>query len=142
MADGLNSVHLLGNMGADPEFRITATSQPVLKIRLATSSSYLDRNKVRQERTEWHNVVVWGKRAEALSRILGKGSRIFVSGELRTSKYEVNGEQRYKTEIVAGDIILCGGRGRGSGSSQQHDEERHDYPRGDDEGGGEDDIPF
>jgi single-strand DNA-binding protein len=112
MAEGLNRVMLLGNLGADPELRSTAGGQSVLKFRLATSESYLDRNRTRQERTEWHNVVVWGKRAEALAKILNKGSRLFVEGSLRNSSYEDReGNKRYKTEINALDIILCGGRG-------------------------------
>ncbi len=69
MAEGLNRVMLLGNLGADPELKMTSGGQAVLKLRLATSETYLDRNKVRQERTEWHSVVVWGKRAEALGKV-------------------------------------------------------------------------
>jgi single-strand DNA-binding protein len=117
MADGLNRVMLLGNLGADPELRMTPSGQAVLKLRLATSESYLDRNKVRQERTEWHSVVVWGKRAEALNKILSKGSRIFVEGGLRTSSYDDReGNKRYRTEIVASNLLLAGGaRGGGGG---------------------------
>ena len=88
MADGLNRVMLLGNLGADPELRTTNGGQSVLKLRLATTESYLDRNRVRQERTEWHSVVIWGRRAEALSRFLSKGTKLFVEGGLRTSSYE------------------------------------------------------
>jgi single-strand DNA-binding protein len=115
MAEGLNRVMLLGNLGADPELRMTNGGQAVLKLRLATSETYLDRNKVRQERTEWHSVVVWGKRGEALAKILAKGSRIFVEGGLRTSSYDdKDGNKRYKTEVVANNIILSGsGGGRG-----------------------------
>ena len=69
MAEGLNKVLLLGNLGADPELRMTPGGQPVLKLRLATTETYLDRNQTRQERTEWHQVTVWGKRGEALSKI-------------------------------------------------------------------------
>jgi single-strand DNA-binding protein len=116
MAEGLNRVMLLGNLGADPELRMTSGGQAVLKLRLATSETYLDRNKVRQERTEWHSVVVWGKRGEALSKILSKGSRIFVEGGLRTSSYDdKEGKKRYKTEVVANNIILSGGGGGGGG---------------------------
>src|SRR5215468_1859520 len=111
MAEGLNRVMLLGNLGADPELRMTNGGQAVLKMRLATSETYLDRNRVRQERTEWHRVVVWGKRAEALSKFLTKGSRLFVEGGLRTSSYEKEGIKRYTTEIVASEIIMAGGRG-------------------------------
>lgn len=158
MADGLNRVMLLGNLGADPELRMTPNGQAVLKLRLATSESYLDRNRVRQERTEWHSVVVWGKRAEALNKILSKGSKVFVEGGLRTSSYDDReGHKRYKTEIVASNIILAGGS-RGGGGSRMSDD--YGGPSGDDQGpapsgggggggyddgdygGGDDDIPF
>jgi len=116
MAEGLNRVMLLGNLGADPELKMTSGGQAVLKLRLATSETYLDRNKVRQERTEWHSVVVWGRRAEALGKFLTKGSRLFVEGGLRTSNYDdKDGNKRYRTEIVASNIILSGGGGRGGG---------------------------
>lgn len=115
MAEGLNRVMLLGNLGADPELRFTQGGQAVLNLRLATTESYLDREKVRRERTDWHSVVVWGKRGEALSKILGKGSSIFIEGSIRTSSYEDReGNKRYKTEIVAQNVILAG-RGKGGG---------------------------
>lgn len=116
MAEGLNRVMLLGNLGADPELRVTSGGQSVLKLRLATSETYLDKNRVRQERTEWHSVVVWGKRAEALGKFLTKGSRLFVEGGLRTSSYDdKEGNKKYRTEIVASNIILSGGGGGGGG---------------------------
>ena len=116
MAEGLNRVMLLGNLGADPELRMTNSGQAVLKMRLATSESYLDRNKVRQERTEWHSVVVWGRRAEALGKFLTKGSRLFIEGGLRTTSYDDrDGNKRYRTEIVANNVILAGSGGRGGG---------------------------
>jgi single-strand DNA-binding protein len=133
---------------------MTSSGQAVLKLRLATSESYLDRNKVRQERTEWHSVVVWGKRAEGLAKILSKGSRLFVEGGLRTSSYDDReGNKRYKTEVVANNIILSGGGGRGGPRPAEggHDDQEHGGPPagggGDDldyggGGGGDDDIPF
>jgi single-strand DNA-binding protein len=138
---------LLGNLGADPELRMTSGGQAVLKLRLATSETYLDRNKVRQERTEWHSVVIWGKRGEALAKILAKGSRIFVEGGLRTSSYDdKEGHKRYKTEVVANNIILSGGaRGGDKGPSESpttagggySDEDYGVKPPGSD-----DEIPF
>ncbi len=116
MAEGLNKVMLLGNLGADPELKMTQGGQAVLKLRLATTETYLDKNQTRQERTEWHSVTMWGKRGEALSKFLTKGERIFVEGSLRTSSYEKNGEKRYSTEINATNIILAGrGKGQGAG---------------------------
>ena len=116
MAEGLNRVMLLGNLGAEPELRMTPGGQAVLKLSLATTETYLDKSNTRQERTEWHSVTMWGKRGEALAKILAKGDRIFVEGSLRTSSYEKNGEKRYSTEINATNVILSGGgRGRSAG---------------------------
>src|SRR5579859_3609728 len=117
MAEGLNRVMLLGNLGADPELRVTPGGQAVLKLRLATNESYLDRNNVRQERTEWHRVTVWGRRAEGLGKILQKGDSLFVEGRLQTSSYEKNGEKRYSTEVIANNVVLPG-RGRGEGARE------------------------
>jgi len=161
MAEGLNRVMLLGNLGADPDLRVTPGGQAVLKLRLATNETYLDRNNVRQERTEWHRVTVWGRRAEALGKILQKGDSLFVEGRLQTSSYEKNGEKRYSTEVVATNIVLSG-RGRGEGASsggprreagpRQSDPAAEapydDYGAsgppgaGPSSGGGDDDIPF
>lgn len=108
MASGLNKVMLLGNLGADPELKVTSGGQAVLKMRLAVSESYLDKSGTKQERTEWVSISLWGKRGEALSKFLTKGERIFVEGSLRTSSYEKDGEKRYRTEVNATNAILCG----------------------------------
>lgn len=108
MAEGMNKVMLLGNLGADPELRVTAGGQPILKLRLATTESYLDANNARQERTEWHSITMWGKRGESLAKLLQKGERIFVEGRIQTSTYEKDNEKRYRTEVVATNIILSG----------------------------------
>lgn len=117
MSEGLNRVILIGNLGQDPELRYTQSGQGVLSLRMATTESYFDNTtKERKERTEWHSVTVWGKRGEALNKILSKGSRICVEGRLQTRSWEdKQGSKRYTTEVVANNLILLGGRGEGSG---------------------------
>ncbi len=107
--DGLNRVTLFGNIGSEPEFRQTDNTS-VLKFRIATNESFLDQNKERTERTDWHSVVLFGNRATALSKFLTKGSTILVEGSLRTSSYEKDGTKIYKTEVIANNIILAGGK--------------------------------
>jgi len=128
---------------------MTGGGQAVLKLRLATSESYLDKNRVRQERTEWHSVVVWGKRGEALSKFLTKGTKLLVEGSMRTSSFEVDGQKRYRTEVIASEIILLAGKGWGGDSHAERNSDRNatQPPQGGgyddrDYGGGDDDIPF
>ena len=105
----MNSVTIFGNLGADPELKQLDTGS-LLKLRIATS----ERRKVKDQwvdHTEWHQVTVWGKRADGLAEILNKGDRVLVVGKLRTRSYESNGEKRYSTEIHADEIELAGGRG-------------------------------
>ena len=117
MAEGLNRAILVGNLGMDPELKFTQGGQAVLRIRLATTESYLSKTGERQERTEWHTVVVWGKRAESLNKILSKGRTIWVEGRIQTRSWEdkKDGSKRYSTEINANNIGLVGGGGRGAG---------------------------
>lgn len=136
MAEGLNRVMLFGNLGADPELRVTPSGQAILKLRLATTESYLDKSNTRQERTEWHSITIWGKRGEALGKILTKGDRVFIEGSLRTSSYEKNGEKRYRTEIIANNVILGGGRARGAGAGDEAPRTSYGGGRGGSGGGG------
>lgn len=105
----LNRVILMGHLGADPELRTTADGLSLLKLRIATGEAWLDKeSRERQERTEWHDVTLFGNRAEGLSRILHKGDCIVVEGSLRTSSWEKDGVKRWRTEVLARDICLTG----------------------------------
>lgn len=101
----MNKTILCGRLGADPELRGS-----VLKLRLATSERRKDKDGNWSDHTEWHAVVVFGKRAEALHRLLRKGSRVLVEGKLRTSSWEKDGQKHYKTEVAADDIELLDSR--------------------------------
>ena len=140
MAEGLNKVMLLGNLGADPELRTTSGGSAVLKLRLATSRTWKQDGEKREE-TEWHQCVIWGNRAEALSRILNKGDRVFVEGRISTRSYDKDGEKRYTTEIVVENVLLQGGNG-----SRRDDEPQKAQKRGkakaQDDFPEDDDIPF
>lgn len=144
MAEGLNRVMLLGNLGADPELRFTQSGQAVLNLRLATTERFKDKDGQWKERTDWHGVVVWGNRGEALSKILHKGSSIFVEGSLRTSSYEARdgSGKRYKTEVNARNVLLCGGKGDGGQREQRPAEAAPSGAVPDPGFPDDDDIPF
>jgi single-strand DNA-binding protein len=118
MSEGLNRVILIGNLGQDPELRYTQSNMGVLSLRMATTESYFDTNtKERKERTDWHSITVWGKRGEALNKILSKGSRLCVEGRLQTRTFEdKQGTKQYRTDVVATNVVLLGGRGEGGGA--------------------------
>jgi len=116
MKEGINRVTLLGNLGADPELKVTRGGTSILKLRVATTTRYMDKSSEWQERTEWHSVTVWGRQAEGLNKFLAKGHSVYVEGELHTSSYEDrDGNKRYRTEINASKVIVVGG----GGSSRQ-----------------------
>lgn len=128
MSEGLNRVLFMGNVGADPELRFTRDGQAVLSLRLAATDSYLDKDKVRRERTEWMTVVVWGKRGESLAKFVKKGFCLLVEGSLRTTAYDDrDGNKRYKTEIVASNVIVT--KGDAQGSSGQSQRQGYGAPR-------------
>lgn len=140
MSDGLNRVTLIGNLGGDPEHR-QANGGGVLAISLACTESWLDQQSgQRKERTEWVNVVVFGKRADGLAKCLGKGDKIAVEGSLRTENWtDRDGNKRYATKVYASNVVLLGGR-RGQGGGGGRGSQRQD----DDGGyqGDDDNIPY
>ena len=115
MAKSVNKVILVGNVGQDPEVKYTASGVPVAKVSLATNERFKDRNEQWQDRTEWHSVVAWQRLAEIVGEYVRKGSKLYVEGKLQTSTWEdrQNGEKKYRTEIVARDIVLLGARDNG-----------------------------
>jgi single-strand DNA-binding protein len=136
MAEGLNRVMLIGNLGQDPELRYTQSGQAVLNLRIATNESFLNRDNERQERTEWHTVTIWGKRGEALNKIISKGKQLYIEGRLQTRSWEdKQGQKRYTTEVVATNVVLLGGGG-GRGASTSYDDGPPPPSDGDEMGAG------
>jgi single-strand DNA-binding protein len=153
---GVNKVILVGRLGADPELKAISTGNSVARFSLATSENWVDKDGQRQERTEWHRIVVWGRLGELVARRLSKGKQAYVEGRLQTRSWEDNqGQKRYATEVVANSIQFldaAGGAERGetferennnsnnsnNGSSHTVDQDFGPEPSFDDA----DEIPF
>jgi single-strand DNA-binding protein len=157
MAASVNKVIVLGNLGAKPELKYLPSGGAVCELRVATNEVFTDKNQQKQERTEWHRIVVWGKMGENCAQYLDKGRSVFVEGRLQTRSWDdkKTGEKRYATEIVAQNVQFLGGPGGGGGGGGGG--ERTFTPRrggggGEETGGGgggpdfpppgDDDIPF
>jgi single-strand DNA-binding protein len=112
----VNKVILLGNLGRDPETRYTTGGDAVTNLNIATSEQWKDKNGEKQERTEWHRVVLFGRQAEIAGEYLKKGRSVYIEGRLQTRKYtDKDGVEKYSTEIVGDRMQLLGGGGGGSG---------------------------
>src|SRR3979411_2170952 len=112
----VNKVILVGNLGRDAELRYTPGGAAVATLNMATTEVWNDKGGQRQEKTEWHRVVLWGKSAESLSEYLTKGKQIYVEGRLQTRQWDdKDGNKKYTTEIKADRITLLGGGGGGGG---------------------------
>lgn len=143
MSRSLNKVQLIGNVGRDPEIRSTKDGSPIANMSIATSDTWKDKQGQKQEKTEWHRVVVFGKLAEIVQQYVNKGDKLFLEGKLQTKKWtDKNGQDRYTTEIVldsfGGQMIMLGSQGRGNQQAQQNDQS----PPQQDPQGVDDDIPF
>ena len=148
MAAGVNKAILIGNLGRDPELRYTAKGQPVANFTLATSESWNSKDGGgREERTEWHRIVAWGRTAELCAQYLAKGRTVYIEGRIQTREWEnKEGQKQRTTEIVANTVQFLGGpRGSGGGGAPAGG----DGPSGGGGGGGfsggpppDDDIPF
>jgi len=124
MASGVNKVILIGRLGSDPEVRYTSNGGAVANFNMATNESWTDKAGQKQERTEWHRIVVWGKLGELCGQYLSKGRQAFIEGRLQTREWQdKEGGKRYTTEIVAQNIQFLGGQSEraGAGASSNGD---------------------
>jgi single-strand DNA-binding protein len=114
----LNKAMLIGNLGRDAELRYTPGGQPVATLNIATTEVWNDKSSgQRQEKTEWHRVVLWGKTAEALSEYLVKGKQVYIEGKIQTRQWDdKDGNKRYTTEVRGERVVLLGGGGNGGGA--------------------------
>lgn len=138
----LNKVILIGNLGRDPEVRSTPSGQSVASFTLATNRKWKDKGGQRQEQTEWHNIVVWGRQAEVAGQYLTKGKQIYLEGRLQTRSWDdkQSGEKRYRTEVICENFQMLGQRGDVDTSSSAGGPPAYDDSSfGPDD---DDDIPF
>lgn len=145
MPKSVNKVILVGNIGKDPEVKYSPSGTPIAKFSIATNERFKDRSGEWQERVEWHSIVAWQRLAEIVGEFVTTGSKVYVEGKLQTSSWEdrQSGQTRYRTEIVARDLVLLGSRGNGATESQRSHpgpEARHENPTKKAED--REDIPF
>ena len=132
MANGVNRVIIIGNIGQDPETKFLPSGEAVTNLSVATSESWKDKNSgERKDRVEWNRVVAFGKLAEIISELCHKGSKVYLSGSLRTRKWEKDGQTHYTTEIVAKEMQLL---------DRKEADERNQNPIKKPEAGGFDDL--
>ncbi len=149
----VNKAILIGNLGRDAELRYTSGGAPVASVRIATTERFTDREGQKREDTQWHDVVIWGKTAEALHEYLVKGKQIYVEGRIQTRKWtDKEGKDRYNTEVRADRVVLLGGGGGPGGGAEGRAPRpaRERFAEAPDPGGemthvdppNDDDIPF
>ncbi len=143
MAGSVNKVILIGRLGSDPEIRYTQSGAPVANFSLATNESWKGKDGQKEERTEWHRVVVWSKLAELASQYLSKGRQVYVEGRLQTRSWEdKDGHKKYTTEVIANTLQFLGSA-TGAGAPKTSDESfSGDMPLPPESLGSEEDVPF
>ncbi len=125
----VNKVILVGNLGRDPEMRFMPNGEAVCNFSIATTDSWKDKSGQKQERTEWHNIVIYRKLAEIAGEYLKKGRPVYIEGRLQTRKWQTKeGQDRYTTEIIADQMQMLGGR-EGGGASSSYDSMDEDQSR-------------
>jgi len=139
----VNKVMLIGNLGRDPEIRYTTGGQAVANFTLATTEKYTNKAGEKQEDTEWHRIVAWGRLAEICGEYLTKGRMVYIEGSIKTRSWEdKEGNTKWTTEIVARNMQMLGGQGGRSESSAPDEKVPADFDVEDDSFGSDDDIPF
>ncbi len=147
MARGsVNKVILIGNLGADPDLRFTANGAQVAHFNMATSETWQDKGGERQERTEWHRIVLWRRLAEVAGQYLKKGSKVYIEGKLQTRTWDdAKGQKHYTTEIIAQSMEMLDGQNGGPGElDMAYGRTVHEVPAVPESrsGAGDDDLPF
>jgi len=150
MARGVNKVILVGNLGRDPEVRYMPSGNAVANVTLATTESWKDKQTgEKQERTEWHRIVAWGRLGEICGEYLAKGKQVYIEGRLQTRSWDDrDGNKRYMTEVVAANMVMLGSPSGGSGRTMEDFSEdnaprdRKNAPTGPKNPPDDDDIPF
>jgi len=140
----VNKVIILGNLGRDPEVRFMPNGEAVCNFSIATTENWKDKAGVKQEKTEWHNIIMYRKLAEIAGEYLKKGSSVYLEGRLQTRKWQKDGVDRYSTEIIADNMQMLGSKSESSsGNTQRQAEKPNEQKAGfDDPMNFEDDIPF
>jgi len=142
MAGSVNKVILIGRLGKDPEMRFTPSGKAVTNFTIATNEYWMDQSGEKQERTEWHRIVTWGKLAENSAKLLAKGKHVYVEGRIQTRSWDdKDGNKRYTTEIVANNMQILGPMESGSRGMS---DDSQDLGAGDGAPGSPefDDVPF
>ncbi len=139
----LNKVMLIGNLGKDPEVRYTASGTAVASFSLATSERFKNKNGEWEDRTEWHNITLWGRLAEIAGEYLAKGRTVFIEGRLQTRKWQDrDGRDRYTTEIVGDKMQILSAKGEGGRPGAGRPETQEAPPYEEPAFNPDDDIPF
>jgi single-strand DNA-binding protein len=140
----LNKVMLIGNLGKDPEVRYTTSGTAVAGFSIATSERFKNKNGEWEDRTEWHNITLWGRLAEIAGEYLAKGRTVYIEGRLQTRKWQDrDGRDRYTTEIVGEKMQMLGGKGEGGGRTRAPEEPSYEQPSYEEPAfNPDDDIPF
>ncbi len=135
MSRDLNKAMITGRLGKDPDIKYLQSGQPVANFTVASGREWKDKDGGKGESTEWFNVVVWGKLAEVCGKYLTKGSKVLIEGRIETKKWEKDGINHYKTELIASEMIMLSSKGQGDDSAQTHVRNIPEFET-------EDDIPF